>query len=160
MLGRCELDLVHVWPKFWHGVDFRHPPSMAACNKGVHPHPATCSLSRSLSAMQRMIFDIIYIHFFGSLKVSNCSSSSLVWLGLASSYPINTIRQLFTDRAAPPALKVTAPTGIQVVAANIRHGSRIFSLLSILFHMLMDASFAFRRRWWTSGCSSLMNAHF
>ncbi|KAH9984028.1 hypothetical protein BJV77DRAFT_1039532, partial [Russula vinacea] len=74
MLGWCELDLVHVWPKFWHG----------------------------------------------------CLP--------ASPYPINTIRQLFTDRAAPP--KVTAPTGIQVVAANIRHGSRIFSLLSLLFHML------------------------
>ena len=54
----------------------------------------------------------------------------------ASPYPINTIRQLFTDRAAPPALKVTAPTEIQVVAANIRHGSRIFLLLSLPFHML------------------------
>ena len=74
MLGWCELDLVHVWPKFWHG----------------------------------------------------CLP--------ASPYPINPIRQLFTDRAAPP--KVTAPSGIQVVAANIRHGSRIFSLLSLLFHML------------------------
>ena len=103
MLGRCELDLVHMWPKFWHGVDFRRPPSMAACNKGVHPHPATCSLSRSLSAMQRMFLTSSTITRSVLSRCPSVSSLSLVWLGPASLYPINTIRQLFTDRGATPA---------------------------------------------------------
>ena len=44
------------------------------------------------------------------LKMSNLLS--LVWPGLAKSYLINAILQLFTDRAAASTLKVTAPTRI------------------------------------------------
>ena len=44
--------------------------------------------------------------------------------GTGESYLINTIWQLFTDRAAASPLKVTVPTGMQVAAANIHHGPR------------------------------------
>lgn len=55
--------------------------------------------------------------------------------GTGTLYFINAIRQLFSDRAAASALKVTAPTGI--AAANI-HCSTVFSPLSLLSTVLSE----------------------
>jgi hypothetical protein len=58
------------------------------------------------------------------LKTSNYLSSLSVRPGVAKSYLISVIRQLFTDHAAASTLKMSAPTGTQVAVANIHHASQ------------------------------------
>jgi hypothetical protein len=107
---------------------------MVACNKGIiYPHPATRPLPRSLSVMLRMVFDITHTHTFGPSQDIQLLVVIVATARTVKSYLMNAIRQLFTDRAAASALKVTAPSRIQVAAANIRHGPRCSSVAGIQF---------------------------
>ena len=99
---------------------------MVACNKGMHCHPATHPLAFLVgNATKRNMFDIIHTHTF---RASQDVRLFIAVIGMDGTGDlINMIWRLFTDRAAAaaaPALKVTAPTRIQVAAANIYHGQR------------------------------------
>ena len=65
-----------------------------------------------------------HLHVRSLSKTSNYLSSSSVRPGLAKSYLISAIQQLFTDYVATSTLKMTAPTGTQVAVANIYHAPR------------------------------------
>ena len=67
---------------------------------------------------------------------ASTSETLFRWLPTGKSLPYQYDSAAVHGPRCTPTLKVTAPTGIRVVAANIWHGSRIFSLLSLPFHML------------------------
>jgi hypothetical protein len=134
--GFRELDLIHVWPNMWNGIDFdtllRWLPESKATNE--LPPFAFCRVSLdTLSSMQQKALNIVDSHAFGANQNLQLLMIVLGTAGTGKSYLINAIRQLFLDHSASSCLKVTAPTG--VAAANIR-GSTIFSLLSLMSHTL------------------------
>ena len=75
--------------------------------------------------MQRMVFDIIHTHTFGASQDIQLLVN--IRPGLAKSYLISAIRELFTNHAAASALKMTAQNGTQVAVANIHHAPQCSS---------------------------------
>ena len=136
LLGSRELDLVHVWPDSWHGIDFDTLQKwlQTAKESTEIPPPTIAPIPlASLSTMQRKAFDIIQAHTFGGSQDEQLLMIVIGTAGTGKSYLINAIRHLFKEHDCVPSLKITAPTGI--AAANIR-GSTIYSLLSLMTHNL------------------------
>ena len=107
LMGSCEFDVVYVWPNSRYGVDFN---ALLRCLSATNA--STVILPRlpcPLSVMQRMVFDIIHTHTFGASQDIQLLVN--IRPGLAKSYLISAIRQLFMDHAAATTLKTTQPTG-------------------------------------------------
>ena len=84
---------------------------MATYNKRVPCHPTTHPLAFLVgNARKRKVFDFIHPHTFGPSQDVRLFVAVIGMAGTGESYLINMIWQLFTDRAATSALKVTAPT--------------------------------------------------
>ena len=132
LLGAREVDVTHRWPSSWHGWLFENLVSWlieTKENTQIMPVPVTPLHAFFLSSKQRLAFDIVQDHCFGSLYDDQLLMIVIGTAGTGKSFLIDSIRSLFANHNAPHSLKVTAPTGI--AAANIS-GSTIFSLLSIL----------------------------
>jgi hypothetical protein len=136
LLGSRELDLIHVCPDSWHGIDFDtlHKWLHTAKQSTEIPPPTITPIPLvSLSAMQLKAFDIIYAHTFSTSQNEQLLMIVIGMAGTRKLYLINAVRHLFKVHDCIPSLKITAPTGIAV--ANIR-GSTIYSLLSLMSHNL------------------------
>jgi hypothetical protein len=132
LLGTRELDLIHSWPSSWKGWDFASLVSWLVISKDtmeIDPVPVQPLDLASLSDKQRLAFEIIRSHTFGSRQDTQLLMVLVGTAGTGKSFLISAIRSLFDSHGCPDAVKVTAPTG--VAASNI-FGSTIFSLLSIL----------------------------
>ena len=132
LLGFRELDLAHRWPNSWLGVPFDRLLSWLSSTKDAStlpPPPLPPFTLDSLSAKQRLAYDIVAKHSFGGLQEDHLLMIVLGTAGTGKSFLINAIRHMFTLHSQPDRVRITAPTGI--AAANIC-GSTIHSLLSLL----------------------------
>jgi hypothetical protein len=132
LLGTRELDLVYPWPTSWQSWDFVSLLSWLVNSKDtikLDPVPVQPLALDSLSDKQRLAFEIIRSHAFGSRQDTQLLMVLVGTAGTGKSFVISAIRSLFHCCGCPDALKVTAPTG--VAASNV-FGSTIYSLLSIL----------------------------
>jgi ATP-dependent DNA helicase PIF1 len=132
LLGARELDIIHRWPRSWHGFSFDTLVSWIVDiqkDTVLPPHPVQPLQVHALSPMQRLAFDIVLDHCFGPSQNEQLLMIVIGTAGTGKSFLISAIRSLFAERSCTTQIKVTAPTGI--AAANIS-GSTIHSLLALL----------------------------
>ena len=99
LMGSHEFDVVYVWPNSRYGVNFN---ALLRCLPATNASTAILPrLPCPLSVMQRMVFDIVHTHTFGASQDIQLLSSSSVRPGLAKSYLISAIRQLFMHVHGP-----------------------------------------------------------
>ena len=146
LLGLRELDLSHAWPDSWLGIPFNRLLSWLSQAKDSIPLPpsdvAAVDLD-TLSTKQRLAFDLITDHIFGSCDGQQLLMVVLGTAGTGKSYLINAVRHAFAHQSQSHRLRVTAPTGI--AAANVS-GSTIYSLLSLLNENLSGPRLNFLQR--------------
>jgi hypothetical protein len=131
LLGTRELDVIHNWPTSWRGFSFGTLVSWivdAQTNAVIQPITVQPLRTDTFSSRQRLAFNIVDSHCFGSSRHKQLLMIVIGTAGTGKSFLINSIRSLFAERHCCTQVKITAPTGI--AAANIS-GSTLFSLLSL-----------------------------